>query len=120
MEEKETTNYAKEERRSTTSGSMPLPPHNNLMIWSILATLLCCLVGGVIAIIYSATSNTNYSNALMTQDDYARQTLYYESEKNNKTARTWIIISIVFALLGTITTAILISLGVFASAFAFL
>ena len=114
MEEKETTGYTKDEREKTRT-TFILPPHNNLMVWAILITLLCCLVGGIIAIVYSANSNSAYRNALITQDEALKQTLYYESEKENKTAKTWIFISIGVGLAGYIAYILLISFGVFAA-----
>ena len=98
-------NYNQEEK-SQTSSSLVLPPHNNLMIWSILITLFCCLVGGIIAIVYSANSNSSYRNAMITTDSALKQSLYNESESENKKAKTWIFVSIGVALVGWIGYAI--------------
>ena len=98
-------NYNQEEK-SQTSSTFVLPPHNNLMIWSILITLFCCLVGGIIAIIYSANSNSAYRNAMITTDHALKQSLYNESEAENKKAKTWIFVSIGVALVGWIVYAI--------------
>lgn len=98
-------NYNQEEK-SQTSSTFVLPPHNNLMIWSILATLFCCLVGGIVAIVYSANSNSAYRNAMITTDPALKQSLYNESEAENKKAKTWLWVSIGVALVGWIVYAI--------------
>lgn len=76
---------------------------------SILITLFCCLIGGIIAIIYSSKSNNLYTQAMITMDSELRQYLYLESEAKNKTAGTWIWISI---LGGVLTYAAIIALAV--------
>jgi len=76
-----------------------LPPHNNKMVWSILCTIFCCLVGGIAAIIYSSKSNSLYNAALISSDDSLRQSLYYQSEDKNKTAQTWITVSIICGII---------------------
>ena len=83
-----------------------LPPHNNKMVWAVLCTVFCCLVGGIIAIVYSSRSNGIYNNALIASDPALQQSLYYESEKANKTAQTWITISIIAGILGATSGAI--------------
>ena len=98
-------NYNQEEK-SQTSSSYVLPPHNNLMIWSILATLFCCLVGGIVAIVYSANSNSAYRNAMITTDPALKQSLYNESEAENKKAKTWLWVSVGACLLIIIVYAI--------------
>ncbi len=98
-------NYNQEEK-SQTSSSFVLPPHNNLMIWSVLITLFCCLVGGIVAIVYSANSNSAYRNALISTDPALKQSLYNESEAENKKAKTWIFVSLGIFLLGIIVYAI--------------
>lgn len=94
--------------------SVVLPPHGNKMVWAILCTLFCCLVGGIVAIVYSAESNSLYNSALLSLNDQTRQNLYYESEKKNRTARTWIIISIVWGCLYVLVMAVLWSMGMLA------
>ena len=91
-----------------------LPPHSNKMVWAVLCTLFCCLVGGIVAIVYSAESNSLYNSALLTLNDQTRQNLYYESEKKNKTAQTWITVSIIFGCIYLIAFMVLWSLGIFA------
>ncbi len=91
------------------------PFHSNKLVMAILCTLFCCQIGGIIAIIYSARSNSTYRSALFSSDDAIRQSLYYQSEQENKTARTWIIISIFTGLSGVIAYFVLVSLGIIAS-----
>lgn len=77
-----------------------LPPHNNKMVWAVLCTVFCCLLGGILAIVYSSKSNNLYNNALFTNDLSMQNTLYYQSEQANKTAQTWITVSIITGILG--------------------
>lgn len=70
-----------------------LPPHSSMMVWSILVTIFCCLIGGIIAIIYSSRANDLYFAASMSQDNRMRMYLYQESVRKNATAKTWILIS---------------------------
>jgi hypothetical protein len=56
----------------------------NYLVWSILVTLLCCVPGGIIGIIYS-----NKANSAKAMGDYAG------ALAANKTAKTWIIVSVV-------------------------
>ncbi len=93
-----------------------LPPHSNRLALSILCTLFCCQIGGIVAIVYAAKSNSSYRSALYSQDDSTRQALYYQSERDNKTARTWIIVCICFGLIGIISYIVLVTLGIIASA----
>ncbi len=70
------------------------------MVWSVLCTIFCCLLGGIIAIVYSSKSNGLYNNALYANDPNMQNTLYFQSEQANKTAQTWITISIITGILG--------------------
>lgn len=56
----------------------------NYLVWSILVTLFCCVPGGIIGIIYS-----NKANSAKAMGDYAG------ALQANKTAKTWIIVSVV-------------------------
>ena len=78
---------------------LPVPPHSNMMVWSVLITLFCCLIGGIIAIIQSSKANDLYNSCLFTQDPGLRQSLYLQSEAKNKSARTWIWISVLTGLI---------------------
>lgn len=55
-------------------------------LWPILATIFCCLIGGIISIVYTAKAN----EAAVAGDPMA-----YESAKG--TAKTWLIVSVVTA-----------------------
>lgn len=70
-----------------------------MMVWSVLITLFCCLIGGIIAIIQSSKANDLYNSCLFTQDPGLRQSLYLQSEAKNKSARTWIWISVLTGLI---------------------
>ena len=63
------------------SGGADIP---NYLVWSILATLFCCVPGGIIGIIYS-----NKANTAKMMGDYAG------ALQANKTAKTWLIVSVV-------------------------
>ena len=104
--------------RDESARKMPamLPAHSNKLALSILCALFCCQIGGIVAIVYAAKSNSSYRGAMYSQDDSTRQALYYQSEKENKTARTWIIVSICTGLVGVISYILLVTLGVIASA----
>ncbi len=85
--------------------------HKNYMTWSILCTLFCCIAGGVVAIIYSARSNDTFNRAIMCSDPTVKSALILQSEKDNSTAKTWIIASVVVTLFGGIISAILSMTG---------
>lgn len=91
-----------------------LPPHSNKMAWSIICTLFCCLIGGIIAIIYSSKSNSLYNSAIISTDNAVRSNLYYQSETSNKTAQTWITISLIIGGIDVIIFVVLLALGVLA------
>ncbi len=64
----------------------------NYLVWSILTTLFCCLIPGIVAIVFSAQVN-----GLWAQGRYA------EAQKMSGRAKTWVIIA---AVLGIIVIAI--------------
>ncbi len=64
----------------------PCPP--TYIVWSILATICCCLIGGIIAIIYSSQVTARYNVG-----DYAG------AVKASERAQIWLIVSIVLGLL---------------------
>ncbi|RZS90439.1 CD225/dispanin family protein [Aquimarina brevivitae] len=70
------------------------PRPNNYLALSIISTILCCLVTGIVSIIYSTQVNTKYDAG-----DYAG------AEQASKNAKTW-------ALVGIIAGAVII-LGYF-------
>ncbi len=55
----------------------------NYMIWSVLATLLCCLPTGIVAIVYSAQVDTKL-----------RLKEYEAAKQASKNARTWCLVSV--------------------------
>jgi hypothetical protein len=64
------------------------PP--NYLVFSILVTLFCCLIGGIIAIIYSAQVNSRWMNR-----DYAG------ARRASQTAFTWCWVSLVIGLIAS-------------------
>lgn len=77
-----------------TSASRP-PKPDNYLVWSILATVLCCLPAGIVAIIYSTQVDSKYNAG-----DYAG------AEASAKTAKMWAMISAgVILLIGLIYLA---------------
>ena len=92
-----------------------VPFHSNRLAMAILCTIFCCQIGGIVAIVYSARSNSTYRSAMFSPDDATRQSLYYQSEQENKTARTWIIVSVCSGLAGVIAYIVLATLGFIAS-----
>ena len=89
--------------QSQNGGTPPPPPAggsaegkpDNLLVWSILATVLCCLPLGIVAIVYSAKVDTLWT-----------QGRYEESREAASKAKTFCLISlglgIVSAILGFI------------------
>ena len=91
--------------------SIILPPHSNKMAMSIICTLFCCLIGGIIAIVNSSKSNSLYSSAVLASDDSMKQNLYYQSEEYNKKAKTWNTISLACGIIYIIVVVILAATG---------
>lgn len=67
-------------------GAMP-PRPNNYLVWCIIVTILCCLAGGIVSLVYSSKVNSLYD-----QGDYEG------SLKASDTTRTWLIVSAVVGL----------------------
>lgn len=78
------------------------PP--NYLAWSIVATLLCCQVTGIIAIIYSSLVDSRYRRG-----DYAG------AVSASGTAKGWVIASAIIGALGIIFYILLMVFGVFGS-----
>lgn len=71
------------------------PKIPNYMVWSVLVTVLCCIPGGIVAIIYSSKVST-----LVAQGDYAG------AQAASAKAKLWCIVSaIVGAIVGVIMVA---------------
>lgn len=98
----------------TTTSKFLLPAHSNKMVLSVICTLFCCLIGGIIAIINSSKSNSLYNSAMFASDDALKQSLYYESEAKNKTAQTWITVSLVCGAVYMVGVVIFTIIGVLA------
>jgi hypothetical protein len=73
------------------------PPQkpNDLLVWSILATVLCCLPTGIVAIIQSNRVNTLYA-----------QKNYLGAQDAAKNAQTWCIISLVLGIIALIIAVV--------------
>lgn len=96
-------------------GSVPPAPNPNVaftveeqpvmpstyLVWSVLATVLCCFIPGIVAVIYSSKVTSRY---------YARD--YEGSKKASEMAQYWIIGSIVLGLVvNTIYMPIMLCVG---------
>lgn len=60
----------------------------NYLAWSILVTLFCCLISGIVAIVFSAQVN-----GLWAQGRYA------EAQKMSDRAKMWVIVSAVLGII---------------------
>ena len=78
----------------------PEPMPQTYLVWSVLATVFCCLIPGIVAIIYSTMVSSKY---------YAKD--YEGSKKASEMAQYWIIASVV---LGVITAAVFLPLSLLA------
>ena len=71
---------------------------SNHMVGAILTTLFCCLIGGIIALIYSSQVNSKLARGDI------------EGAKSaSKTALTWIIVNLVFGLLYVLITVVILA-----------
>lgn len=68
------------------------------LVWSILATLFCCLPFGIVGIVYSVMANSAYDAGN-----------YEEHVKKADSAKTWTIWSVI---LGLVVMAIYVAVGV--------
>jgi heme/copper-type cytochrome/quinol oxidase subunit 2 len=75
---------------------------NNYLVWSILVTLFCCLIPGIVAIVFSAQVNGLWA-----------QGRYDESQKMSDRAKTWVIISAVLGIIVIVIYVILFATGAF-------
>lgn len=73
-----------------------VPP--NYLVWSILAALLCCLPGGIVAIVYSTQVSSRFQ-----QGDYAG------ANESSRNARKWVIISAIAAAVGWVIYFIILA-----------
>ena len=82
--------------------SNSIPP-KTWLVESILVTIFCCQILGIISIIYSAGVESKFYRG-----DIAG------AESSSKTARTLVIISVAFGIFAVIAVGIMAVLGVFA------
>ncbi|MCL1868514.1 MAG: CD225/dispanin family protein [Paludibacter sp.] len=80
-------------------------PDNNL-VWAILVTILCCLPGGIYAIVRATKVNTLWLNGQ-----------YDEARKAADDAKKWSIISAIVGGVCIIIWIIIVVLGGFAAAY---
>ncbi|NER14187.1 CD225/dispanin family protein [Leptobacterium flavescens] len=67
------------------------PRPNNYLALAIISTILCCLIPGIVSIVYSTKVNTEYDNGN-----------YEGAVTASKNAKTWGIVAIAAAALGWI------------------
>lgn len=77
----------------------PLKP-NNWLWQSIVATLFCCNVLGIVGIVYAARVDVLYYNKK-----------YSEAEKNAKNAKTWTFIAFALGLASIVLWVVMMSTG---------
>ncbi len=87
--------YHKVAPTPATEEAMP----DTFLIWSVLATVFCCLIPGIVAIIYSSMVSSRF---------YARD--YAGAKRASRLAEIWIIVSIV---LGVITASVYLPIMLF-------
>lgn len=115
----EETNPQVVQQPQPATSNVIIPPHSNKMTMSIVVTIFCCLIGGIIAIINSSKSNELYNNAVLTSDEDLKQKLFLQSEQKNKTAQTWITVSLVVGIVWVLLYIILFATGVLAEYYDF-
>lgn len=93
------------QQESYTDDIPPLKP-NNWLWQSIVATILCCNILGVIGVVYAAKVDTLYHNFK-----------YEEAEKAAKNARTWTLVAIALGLVYIISWSAMLISGDFMSTF---
>lgn len=81
-----------------------VPPVPNHMVGAILTTLFCCLIGGIISIVYASQVNTK-----LALGDYAG------AQTASRKAKNWIVVNIVVGIIGGII-GVLVQLGTIALA----
>ena len=89
-------------KKLAPAGVVAVPNH---MVGAILTTLFCCLIGGIVAIIYAAQVNTK-----LAQGDIAG------AQSASKTAMGWIIANLIIGGLGGLGYIALVVVGAAAGA----
>ncbi len=74
---------------------------DNYLVWSILATLCCCLIPGIVAIVYAVQVDSKWAAG-----DYAG------AQAAAANARTWTLVSFVLGLVGGIIITVIRVLSV--------
>jgi hypothetical protein len=88
------------------SSSSALPPKpNNYLVWSILATLLCCPLTGIPSIIFATQVDSKYSAG-----DFAG------AQAASKNAKLWLWISVGVCLLGALVYCAFVGITILMSA----
>lgn len=80
---------------------LPEPMPNNYLIWSVLLTVFCCLIPGIVAIIYSASVGSKYYSGDLEG-----------AKRASRYAQIWCIVSVVA---GVIWATLYIPLAIFLS-----
>ncbi|MGZ4583024.1 MAG: CD225/dispanin family protein [Mycobacterium sp.] len=75
---------------------------NNYLVWSILATIFCCIPFGIVAIVKSSQVN-----GLWAQGRYA------EAQASAESAKKWVIWSVVIGLIVIVINVILAATGTY-------
>ncbi|MGA9212762.1 CD225/dispanin family protein [Kaistella sp.] len=88
--------------QDSTTNSNTIPP-KTWLVESILVTIFCCQILGIISIIYSASVESKFYRG-----DIAG------AESASRTAKTLVIISVAFGIFTVVAIAIMASLGIFA------
>ncbi|GGA87431.1 hypothetical protein GCM10011521_27310 [Arenimonas soli] len=75
----------------------PIPNH---LVWAILATLFCCLPGGIVAIVYASRV-----------DSLVAAGLYDAAREASDKARFWSLLSLFTPVIGIVAYLLLLAMG---------
>lgn len=73
------------------------------LAWPVVITLFCCLIGGIVSIIYTSQANTK-----------ALQGNFAGAQADAKTAKTWMTISVITGAIGVVLYFLLVILAAIA------
>jgi hypothetical protein len=73
------------------------------LAWPVVITLFCCLIGGIVSIIYTSQANTK-----------ALQGNFAGAQADAKTAKTWMTISVITGAIGVVLYFLLVILSAIA------
>jgi hypothetical protein len=82
------------------SGAPATPKPDNYLVWSILATLFCCLIPGIVGIVYAAQVDSKYSAG-----DYAG------AQSAAASAKTWTLVAFGLGLAAGAVYAVMAVIG---------